>query len=165
MKKTLSLIMAVVMMLAVCVPAFAGEITNLTPDPQEVTVTTNLSAYTDSYTVTIPANFNVAWPTDGSDQVVQAIPGAYNLQAKLKVGSTLNIAVTTDGNMKKSMVNCDTLTLAVTANDTVNKTAGTYGYPVAEALTAPQITITGFNSTAPDTYTGTLTYTVTYAGA
>ena len=76
MKKVLSLTMALVMMMAVMVPAFAVEL-NANPESADVLIDTSTLKDTDGdgvgdteaeeYTVTIPADTTIPWGTEETD--------------------------------------------------------------------------------------------------
>ncbi len=62
MKKFLSIALAVVMMFAICIPAFATDITKNTDQTAQAEVVTVFDETKDwSYTVTIPAGVTVDW--------------------------------------------------------------------------------------------------------
>ena len=102
MKKILSLAMALVMMMAVMVPAFAA---NLTANPDEADVIINTSTLKDTdgdgvgdkdaeeYTVTIPANTTINWGTEETDV-------SYTVEAHLKRDGRVNVSVSGAGVMK-----------------------------------------------------------------
>ncbi len=92
MKKILAIALALVMMLAVCVPAFAADkvISNTAPDAQTTIVKTSKTteggddaAY---YKITIPAEVQIPW-----SKVDQAF--TYKIESQLELGQKLNIKV------------------------------------------------------------------------
>ena len=72
MKKILSIAVAVLMIVAICVPCFAADITidKTTPDGKGTAqVKTDISAVTDNgtFVVTIPAEMPIPWNTANTD--------------------------------------------------------------------------------------------------
>ena len=167
MKRIIAIVMALVMMMAVTVPAFAAEITQDNPTPTDgkqvssVDVVTTFDEDADwSYTVTIPATVNVAW----NDTSAQAM--TYKVESQLLIGARLKVSAAAEnsGTMTANGTT-DTLTFAVAGGDEVE-----FGPVNAANTTAPDVvdgtnvsvSIADFAGKAVGTYTGTLTYTVTY---
>ncbi len=87
MKKILAIAMAIVMMMAIAVPAFAGELTETSTDKGEALVKTDTSAVgAGSYTVTYPADIVIPWENPGYSV-------DYTVETQLAVGKTLNVSV------------------------------------------------------------------------
>ncbi len=87
MKKIIAIAMALVMMMAICVPAFAGEIDATTAQTGDSLVKTDTSAVgAGSYTVTYPAEVVIPWGAATYD-------ATYTVETQLAVGKTLNVAV------------------------------------------------------------------------
>ncbi len=87
MKKILALAMAFVMMMAVAVPAFAGEIKETTDQSGEALVKTDISTVgAGTYTVTYPAEIVVPWSSP-------AYSVNYTVETQLVVNKTLNVSV------------------------------------------------------------------------
>lgn len=99
MKKLLAVVLALVMMFAVCVPAFATVtnngnsivITGEENEPQQeakahVYTTDELPTGDHAYTVTIPAETEIIWKTEYT-------PFTYTVAAQLPLGKRLQIAV------------------------------------------------------------------------
>ncbi len=87
MKKIIAIAMALVMMMAICVPAFAGSI-----DEESVEKTGDSLVKTDitavgagTYTVTYPAEIVIPWG--------QVKTAEYTVETQLAVGKTLNVSV------------------------------------------------------------------------
>ena len=119
MKKVLSIALAIVMMFAVCVPAFAANpITDKTEQTGETIVKTSTKTETgedaENYAVTIPAETIIPWGKD-----VTILEG-YTVDAHLAYGKHVYITVASSGTMK----------LAEDANETVAYTLA--GEGVAE---------------------------------
>lgn len=181
MKKILSVVLAVVMLFAVFVPAFAaGEETtaeettavettasdqtiakadvdagNPSKEVQVYTKTTKDTgedAYT--YTVTIPADIQIGWGDTTAQDASYKVTSQLLLGAKLVVG----VAANNGGNMTNpGTAKYLNFSLANGGNSTfaeVNNEAA----PSA----APTVTVANFSGVPIAEYTGTLIYTVTY---
>lgn len=163
MKKILSIALAVVMMFAICVPAFADDtvITKDTEQTAKAEVVTVFDETTDwSYTVTIPAGVTVAW----NDATAQDM--SYKVESQLLIGASLKISAKADDEgLMTATGTTDTLSFTVAGGDEVE-----FGAVNAANTTAPNVvdgtnvsvTIADFAGKAVGTYTGTLTYTVEY---
>ena len=91
MKKLLSIALAVVMMFAICVPAFATNITKDSAQTAQAEVVTTYDETTDwSYTVTIPAGVTVDW----NDTTAQAM--TYSVESQLLIGAKLKVSAAAD---------------------------------------------------------------------
>lgn len=96
MKKVISIVLALAMMMAVTVPAFAETTYQSisqdgTPTAEVVTSTKDINgndAY--SYTVTFPAIITVAW----NDKTAQ--PATYSVESQLLIGASLKVSVVYD---------------------------------------------------------------------
>lgn len=99
MKKLLAVVLALVMMFAVCVPAFATVTTNgnnivVTGEENEPQQEANAYVYTTdelpagdhAYTVTIPAETPITWKSEYT-------PFTYTVAAQLPLGKRLQLAV------------------------------------------------------------------------
>lgn len=163
MKKIISIALALVMMMAICVPAFAetavlGENT--------VNVETTYDATTDaSYTVTIPATISVKW-----DDETTTYDASYSVTSQLLVGASVNVDVAydadTDDTNNGVMTNDDTTaTLKYTLTGVGETTfTGVNNGTKASNMggTDATITVEGFDAAPVGVYTGTITYTVEY---
>lgn len=167
MKKILSVVLAVVMLFAVCVPAFAAgtqEINKDTPVPVENKQTATADVFTkttkdtgeDAYTysVTIPAEIQIGWGDTTAQDASYKVTSQLLLGAKLVVG----VAANNGGNMTNpgtekylnfSLANGGNTNFAEVNND-------------AAPAAAPTVTVANFSGVPIAEYTGTLTYTVTY---
>lgn len=163
MKKIISIALALVMMMAVAVPAFGA--TAVLGD-NTVNVETSFNESTDtSYTVEIPATISVAW-----DDETTAYEVGYTVTSQLLVGASLKVAVNYDSDT-------DDANNGVMKND---ETTATLKYTLAGAGettftgvndgakasdvggTDATITVAGFDAAPVGAYTGTITYTVAY---
>ena len=152
MKKVISLVMALVMMMAVMVPAFAAEL-NANVQSGEATVITDTSAITGdgTYTVTYPATMNIVWGTTTTNF-------DYKVTSQLKTGKLVNVVVADTGD-GLNMVNADNATLAYTLGGVVN---GTTTNPVVTDATfnySINVETSAWDAAAIDTYSDTLTFT------
>lgn len=161
MKKVLSIALAIVMMFAICVPAFATDITKDSEQSAQAEVVTTYDNATDwSYTVTIPAGVTVAW----NDTTAQDM--TYKVESQLLIGAGLKISAAADnGGVMTAAGTTDELTFTVAGGDVVE-----FGPVNAANTTAPgvvdgtnvSVTIADFAGKAVGAYSGTLTYTVEY---
>lgn len=86
MKKILAIALAIVMMTAIAVPAFAGTIESA-PGSGESTVKTDTTAVgAGTFTVTYPAEMVVTWG-------VESTPFTYDIETQLLVGKVLTVTV------------------------------------------------------------------------
>ncbi len=89
MKKIIAIAMALVMMMAICVPAFAAAnpIRQDTDQTGDALVKTDISAVgAGTYTVTYPAEIVIPWAAATYD-------ATYTVETQLAVGKTLNVSV------------------------------------------------------------------------
>lgn len=159
MKKIISIALALVMMMAICVPAFAET---AVLGKNTVNVETTYDATTDaSYTVTIPATISIPWNNTNPQDAKYTVKSQLLIGAKLKVSASAN----NSGTMTATGTD-DTLTFTVTGGDVVEFVGVN-----AENTTSPDGTINGenvkvavssFAGKAVGEYTGTITYTVAY---
>lgn len=163
MKKIISIALALVMMMAICVPAFA-ETAVLGENTVNVE-TTFVEADDTSYTVTIPATVSVVW-----NDTTTAYDVGYTVTSQLLVGASLKVAVNydldTDDTNNGVMTNADT---TATLKYTLTGEGETTFAEVNDASKASNvggtdatITVAGFDAAPVATYTGTITYTVSY---
>ena len=86
MKKIISIVMAVVMMMAVMVPVFAANLTiNNTSSEATVKVDGIADMGEGSYTVEIPSTIDVLWGKDGSD--------SYYITNQLQTGKKVKVTL------------------------------------------------------------------------
>lgn len=115
MKKFISLVLALVMMLAVCVPAFAAntkKITNETVNSATTLVKTSTlkedGSSGESFTVILPSDASIPWGKETATNM------NYSVEAHLGYGKKLSVKVT--GNNK--------MALAEDANETITYSLG-----------------------------------------
>ncbi len=86
MKKILSIAMALVMMMAICVPAFAADLNKTTNTGDSTVVVNSKDGVGDGdYTVTIPASVILTWGNDGADQ--------YTINSQLVTGKRVKVTL------------------------------------------------------------------------
>ncbi len=137
MKKLLAMALAVVMMLAVCVPAFAAEITTDDGKGTSIIKTSTQTAGGEEgagFTVTIPAENTIYWDAQSTDLT-------YTITSQL--GPNTGVQVTVDDtDQAYVMTDANSYTLAYTLADTVGVTtspvvnAEEFTYTVNVAQTA-----------------------------
>lgn len=159
MKKIISVLLAVAMLAALTVPAFAAEITKDSAEQSAtvdvVTKTTNTDgadAYT--YTVTIPASFEFDWGDTAAKDATYTVTSQLLLGASLDVSVAANnggemTAAGTDQTLTYTLANGGSAHFAEVNND-------------AAPATHPAVSIASYAGVPIAVYTGTLTYTVTY---
>ncbi len=121
----------------------------------------------DAYTVTIPAEFNVAWD-DSTDQSVDC-----RVSTSLKAGAKLNVAVTCDGTPASAGAYTGAGQLT-SSNPSFNLTYNYKGFDPSDFTgintdvglnTTPYLSVSGWDAVPVGEYKTTLTYTVTYTDA
>ena len=85
MKKILAIAMAIVMMMAIAVPAFAGEI-SVSGNSGDTEVKVAGSTATSSFLVEIPAEVNLNWGNNGT--------GTYKITSQLETGKVVKVGAT-----------------------------------------------------------------------
>lgn len=167
MKKVISVLLAVAMLAALTVPAFAADITISKDEPAAgpdgaqkatvdvVTKTTNTEgadAYT--YSVTFPASFEFAWGD------TNAKSATYTVTSQLLLGASLDVSVA--ANNGGEMTNENTAsTLTYTLTNGGEETFAEVNND-AEPTAKPTVSIASYAGVPIAVYTGTLTYSVTY---
>lgn len=163
MKKIISIALALVMMMAVAVPAFAAT---AVLGENKVNVETTFDATTDaSYTVTIPATISAKW---GKETTVY--DASYSVKSQLLVGASVTVGVAydadTDDTNNGVMKNAETTATLKYTLTGAGKTTFTGVNDGAKASdmggTDATITVAGFDAAPVGVYTGTITYTVEY---
>ena len=162
MKKILAVAMALTMLFALCVPAFAGTITQDTPDtpyPKEavVPVKTTYSTSDESFTVTYPAAMEIPWGTlvDKPEAAFE-----YSVVSQLQTGKTITVAVS---KTHAVMTSAAGETLAYTLRGDVNVTTAA---PVVAAgafnkTVKVDVAQSAWDAAAINAYTDTVTFAVT----
>ena len=159
MKKYFSILLAIAMMFAICVPVFAED---TVIDEDSNPKTANADVYTvydtddDTYSVTIPASYEIEWDDTGAKDL------DYTVTTDLIPGSkvAVSVAANNSGTMTRT-AGAETLTFSLANTDAVEFTGANTN---ASPATAPTATIASFNQPI-DTYTGSVTFTVVYTPA
>ena len=155
MKKIIAIMMALVMMMAIAVPAFAANpIVETGEQTGEALVKTDTTAVgAGSYTVTFPAEIVIPWG--------QTKDATYTVETQLAVGKTLNVAVAdkTSGTLQGTMTatgTADTLVYDITGDVSVD-----YDEVKNETETIT-FTVQDWNKTIAE-YSNNITFTATLA--
>ena len=154
MKKIIAIVMALVMMMAVTVPAFAVDITKDTAQAGQATVATTTSDTDATYTVTYPATTTIPWGD------TNAVNVNYAVTSQLPIGAS----VAADNNGEMTSANAAGYKLTYTLTGGAEETFQEINNNVAPS-TDVTVAIADFSQAVPDVYTGTLTYTVAYTAA
>ena len=158
MKKIIAIMMALVMMMAIAVPAFAADITKDTAQAGQATVATTTDATDATYTVTYPASTTIAWGD------TNAVNVNYAVTSQLPIGASLKVSVAADNGGVMTSTNAAGYSLTYSLTGGAEETFSEINNNVAPA-TAVEVAIADFSQAVPDVYTGTLTYTVVYTAA
>lgn len=155
MKKILAIAMALVMMMAICVPAFAA-VTGGSNAGNDTIINTDTKKDTDNdgigdtevawYTVTIPATQTLPWETETKDI-------EYTVASQLKTGEAVKVTVA-DAAYKMTSNGGE---LAYTL-DNATFTAPSAVYDDTASVTV-KVALDDWKSVAIDNYTDTLTFT------
>ncbi len=166
MKKILAVMMAIVMMMAIAVPAFAADLTIDKTTDQEMGATVSTTGDGDdaTYTVTFPAATTIEW----NDTTVDKYDVSYKVLCQFPIGAKLTVSVSGDGIMylggdenAEHTLNY-TLTGGTAAKDFTDvHTASNPGAPDSKIY----VSVADFSQVPPDVYQGTITYTVAYTPA
>ena len=157
MKKILALAMAIVMMMAIAVPAFAltETVTGGNPVANETIIETLTTKEDGSdptwYTVTIPATQTIYWEATTTDV-------EYTINSQLATGDAVFVVVSGNSSLKNAAG--DILEYGLTNNE-YTATASV----VVDEVASVTVDTTGANwkGVPVDTYTDTLTFTATIA--
>lgn len=170
MKKIISVVLAVLMISAICVPVFAADITKDTPETKgTATVKVDESSLdaAEWYVVQIPADKNIAWGTESVDM-------NYKVASQLAEGKTLTVTVTDSDSNKMTDQNGGEDTIAFTPAgfaaktfEAVNGVGDSATEVTSWANADPAVTLTiakeAWEGIAVSVYQTTLTYTVAVA--
>ena len=155
MKKVLSLALALVMMFAVCIPAFAN--TKYEDGTAGSTTKVLVDGVKDkgegSYTVTIPAEVKIPWGNEFADV-------EYSVFCQLQTGKLVKVTVSSaDGGVMKNPAK--TATLKYDLSDTTYTTTKSVILASAPEKTKVKVLIAedDWSNASIDNYRGTLTFT------
>lgn len=157
MKKILAIALALVMMMAIAVPAFAGELNVKNTDSGDVIITTSTDKADgtdgDWYLVTIPADTTIAWGETATEL-------KYSVETHLLYGQTLDVDVTSaDYIMTYAPEAGVALDLAFALTGDVDANFATVTYPAVEKAVSVDITADAWNYAIVGEYADTLTFT------
>ena len=157
MKKILAIAMALVMMMAICVPAFAA-VTGGSNAGNDTIINTDTKKDTDNdgigdtevawYTVTIPATQTLPWETETKDI-------EYTVASQLKTGEAVKVTVADADKAYKMTSNGGELAYTL---DNATFTAPSAVYDDTASVTV-KVALDDWKSVAIDNYTDTLTFT------
>ncbi len=156
MKKIIAIVMALVMMMAVTVPAFAADLGVKDTDSGEVTITTKTEKADGSdgdwYIVTIPADTTIAWGE-------QATEMKYSAETHLLYGKTLDVKVTSADYIMTYAPEADVaLDLAFALSGDTDVNFATVTYPAVEKAISVDITEEAWNYAIVGEYSDVLTF-------
>ena len=159
MKKVLSLTMALVMMMAVMVPAFAedAKIDKTTPQTGEAIVQTTYVDGDATYSVTYSATMDIKWGDTSTEF-------KYTVNSQLKPNQAINVKIGDLNSDGYNLVSSTNKTIAYSVNGAVD---GTTSAPVTteEFKYTIDVTEENWKAAAIDTYADTITFTVAVVGA
>ncbi len=154
MKKIISLALALVMIFAVCIPAFAIDLVAGTPAGNTQVLVDGIADMGEgSYTVTIPAQVQIPWGNTVSDV-------AYSIYCQLQTGKLVKVtASSADGGVMKNA--SQTATLNYTLSDTTYTTTSSVVLPTSPETSEVKVNIptATWDGASIDNYSGTLTFT------
>ncbi len=158
MKKILAIAMAIVMMMAIAVPAFAADLSAKDTDSGEVIITTSTDKADgtdgDWYLVTIPANTTIAW-----GETKTALTGTFAVETHLLYGKTLDVNVTSaDYVMTYEAEPGVNLPLEFRLIGDTDFNVSTVQYPAVEKTVYVEVTEDAWNNAVVGEYADTLTF-------
>ena len=154
MKKVLSLALALVMIFAVCIPAFAIDLDAGTPAGNTQVLVDGLKDMGEgSYTVTIPAEVAIPWGNETADV-------DYSIYCQLQTGKFVKVtASSADGGAMKNPA--QTATLKYSLSDTTYTTTDSVILATNPEKATVKVLIpkANWDGASIDKYSGTLTFT------
>ncbi len=148
MKKILAIMMAIVMMMAIAVPAFAGTLNSATNAGDTTVIVDGTAGVGDgTWSVTIPATVNLTWGQNGSDD--------YEITSQLVSGKRVQVTLA----KSKDLTSDAGEVIVFTATDATN------GKSAAEVVTdeahAFDITVAdgAWDAVPYDVYEGQISFT------
>lgn len=164
MKKILAVAMALTMLFALCVPAFAGTITQDTPDDQKeavVPVKTTYSTGDESFTVSYPPTMDLPWGTLVDDTKAAF---EYSVVSQLKTGKTITVTVTPTNTVMTSAAS-ETLAYTLAGDINVTTTAAVVAAGEFKKTVKVDVAQSAWKAAAINEYTDTVTFAVTVNAA
>ncbi len=151
MKKIISIVMALVMMMAICVPAFAepvGDIDINTSTLKDTDGDNVGDTEAEDYTVTIPADTTIPWGKESTDV-------SYSVESHLKRDHRVKVTVTGNGVMATAD---GEYTLAYTLTGADFQGDVPTIYPAATQTVTVDVTLDDWNTAVVEEYKDVLTY-------
>ncbi len=160
MKKVLSIALALVMMMAICVPAFAADLTQKPAQAGDVIISTDTKDKdgndAEQYIVTIPADTVIPWGEAETDV-------SYSIEAHLTRNNRVKVTVAGNG----AMTTADgAYSLAYTLDGATEYTTATANvYPAADVELKVLVADLDWNTAVVEEYSDILTYTSSIVAA
>lgn len=160
MKKALSIALALTMLFALCVPAFAANITTDGGTGDSIVKTRTTTAGGDSaenFTVSIPAETTIPWLTTTAYDI------AYTVESHLAYGKHLTVTVADSDGQNKMLYTPEagvTLELPYTLGATAYTAASPVVNPAANVAATITVDANDWNNAVIGEYADTLTFTV-----
>lgn len=149
MKKFISIALALVMMMAVTVPAFAVGTVDI------ATKTTKADGSDgNNYSVVIPANTTIAWGAESTK-----LEGDFKVETHLLYGESLKVTVTSADNKMTYAPNAnESFNLDFSLSGDTDFTVGTVQYPAVEKEVYVDVSADAWNYAVVGEYVDTLTF-------
>ena len=160
MKKALSIALALTMLFALCVPAFAANITTDGGTGDSIVKTQTTTAGGDSaekFTVSIPAETTIPWLTTTAYDI------AYTVESHLAYGKHLTVTVADSDGQNKMLYTPEagvTLELPYTLGATAYTATSPVVNPAANVAATITVAENDWNNAVIGEYADTLTFTV-----
>ena len=160
MKKALSIALALTMLFALCVPAFAANITTDGGTGDSIVKTRTTTAGGDSaenFTVSIPAETTIPWLTTTAYDI------AYTVESHLAYGKYLTVTVADSDGQNKMLYTPEagvTLELPYTLGATAYTATSPVVNPAANVAATITVAENDWNNAVIGEYADTLTFTV-----
>ena len=160
MKKALSIALALTMLFALCVPAFAANITTDGGTGDSIVKTQTTTTGGDSaekFTVSIPAETTIPWLTTTAYDI------AYTVESHLAYGKHLTVTVADSDGQNKMLYTPEagvTLELPYTLGATAYTAASSVVNPAANVAATITVAENDWNNAVIGEYADTLTFTV-----
>ena len=165
MKKALSIALALTMLFALCVPAFAANITTDGGTGDSIVKTRTTTAGGDSaenFTVSIPAETTIPWLTTTAYNI------SYDVESHLAYGKHLTVTVADSDGQNKMLYTPEagvTLELPYTLGATAYTAASPVVNPAANVAATITVAENDWNNAVIGEYADTLTFTVNVVAA